>query len=171
MIKTYVKANQALRSFSSYSSEDWVEELLFSSSPIDVNSVAKITTMAAQGAITRCIVNNSGQPRKQGFFNSKGKPILYDDILFIDGTKEIENIVLNNNNKNKFGNDIKGKMITPPSSSPSSSSSSPRIISPPPKPLWEGALIGKRPYLYPIPVVMVLLLFFWSVVTEQFVSY
>ncbi|OEU09007.1 hypothetical protein FRACYDRAFT_249351 [Fragilariopsis cylindrus CCMP1102] len=171
--KTYVKANQALRSLSSYSSEDWVEELLFSSSPIDVNSVAKITTMAAQGAIPRCIVNNGGQPRKQGFFNSKGKPILYDDLLFIDGTKEIENIVLNkNNNKNKFGNDIEEKMVKPPSSSsPSSSSSSPHIISPPPKPLWEGALIGKRPYLYPIPVVTVLLLFFWSVVTEQFVTY
>jgi hypothetical protein len=169
--KTYVKANQALRSLSSYSSEDWVEELLFSSSPIDVRSVAQITTMAAQGAIPRSIVNNDGQPRKQGFFNSKGKPILYDDLLFIDGTKEIENIVLNNNNNKKnFGNDdIVEKMIKPPSSS--SPSSSPRIISPPPKPLWEGALIGKRPYLYPIPVVAVLLLSFWSVVTEQFVTY
>jgi hypothetical protein len=159
-VKAYVKSNQVLRSLSSYSKEDWVEELLFSSSPIDVNVVAKITTLASHGLVTRDMVNGgSGQPRKQGFFNSKGKPVLYDDILFVDGTKEIENIVLNNNNK--FDNDVDEKL----SSSPSSS----RIT--PSQALWEGALIGKRPFLYPIPVVVALLLFFWSVVTEQFITY
>jgi len=130
------------------------------SSPIDVTTVGKITAMAvdasSNGVITRDTVNN-GQPRKQGFFNETGKPILYDDLLFIDGTQEIEKLVASsssneNDNKNKTKN--KNKKQSSSVGMPSN----------------EGAGIGKRPYLFPIPVTIAFLLFFWSVATEQFVT-
>eukprot|EP00751_Fragilariopsis_kerguelensis_P051078 CAMPEP_0171032014 /NCGR_PEP_ID=MMETSP0736-20130129/38039_1 /TAXON_ID=186038 /ORGANISM="Fragilariopsis kerguelensis, Strain L26-C5" /LENGTH=575 /DNA_ID=CAMNT_0011474487 /DNA_START=200 /DNA_END=1928 /DNA_ORIENTATION=- len=157
--KGYVKSNEALRSLSTAGAEDWVEKMLFSS-PIDVTTVGKITAMAvdasSNGVITRDTVNN-GQPRKQGFFNETGKPILYDDLLFIDGTQEIEKLVASsssneNDNKNKTKN--KNKKQSSSVGMPSN----------------EGAGIGKRPYLFPIPVTIAFLLFFWSVATEQFVT-
>merc|ERR1719491_2873000 len=132
--------------------------MLFSS-PIDVTTVGKITAMAvdasSNGVITRDTVNN-GQPRKQGFFNTTGKPILYDDLLFIDGTQEIEKLVASSNS-----NDNKNKKKTTKKKKKQSSSAGPSN---------EGAGIGKRPYLFPIPVTIAFLLFFWPVATEQFVT-
>mmetsp|Transcript_18843 Transcript_18843/g.39397 ORF Transcript_18843/g.39397 Transcript_18843/m.39397 type:complete len:511 (-) Transcript_18843:99-1631(-) len=164
--KAYVKSNKALRSLSMSATEDWVEEMIFSS-PIHVDAVGGITAMAAKGLVTKDIVND-GQPRKQGFFNTSGLPVEYDDILFVDGTHEIEKM---------FGGGVHRQQFLqqyPPSSSPSSrrgiqlkhQQSSPSSS----PPLWEGALIGKRPYLYPFPVALFFATFFWAVVTEQFVK-
>ena len=139
--------------------------------------VGKITAMAADassnGLITRDTVNN-GLPRKQGFFNTTGKPVFYDDILFIDGTQEIENLVAtgsasgkNNGNSNKNDKKTTKNKSTKKKGKPQIRSSSSSSTS---MPSNEGAGIGKRPYLFPIPVTIAFVLFFWSVATEQFVT-
>lgn len=148
--KAYVQSNKALRSFSKTTPEDWVEEMLFSS-PIDVDVAGKATAMAARGLVTREIVND-GQPRKQGFFNSSGLPVEYDDVLFVDGTHEIEKIVLRD-----------GQLTRSPQSKQARASASS-------EPVWEGALIGKRPYLFPFPVALFFATFFWAIATQQFVQ-
>jgi hypothetical protein len=37
------------------------------------------------------------------------------------------------------------------------------------EPLWEGALIGKKPYLYPLPVIAFFLAIFGAISNNQFV--
>jgi len=154
--KAYVGGNQAVRSLSAANPEDWVEAMLFSS-PIDVESAAKATAMAAKGLVTRDIVNN-GEPRKQEFFNTSGLPVEYDDILFLDGTHEIEALV----EEIEVGKDTKSLQIRGKESTKSVSTTE--------EPLWEGALIGKRPYLYPLPVAFAFLALFWGISTSQFVA-
>lgn len=118
-----------------------------------------IESLSSAYVLTRKDVNN-GQPRKQGFFNETGQPVLYDDIVFIDGTDEIETLlnIRKNTNTRKMKKPTQQKQK--PSKLSSSSLSSPK---------WEGALIGKRPYLFPVPILIVFGIFFWAVVTEQFV--
>lgn len=129
-----------------------VQQQLFSS-PIDVETVGSATAMAARGLVTRDLVNN-GEPRKQGFFNTSGLPVEYDDILYLDGTDEIEAMV------GKLG---RGKSLQTTTKASRSGSKTG-------EPKWEGALIGKRPYLYPFPVAFVFLLIFWGIATEKFVT-
>jgi len=158
--KLYVKGNEALRSLSV--GEDWVEAMLFSS-PMDVEFAGKATAMAARGLVTRDLVND-GQPRKQGFFNTSGLPVEYDDVLFVDGTHEIEKLVgVLGGEKTAAKALSPGRKLQTKPAKPASSSSSP-------EPLWEGALIGKRPFLYPVPVTIFFVAFFWGVATQQFVQ-
>ena len=140
------------------------------SSPINVNVVGKVTAMAATGLVTKDIVND-GQPRKQGFFNSSGLPVEYDDIMFVDGTDEIETVLKIVQQQQQRQPPLpsleqrKQKQQKEQQRKQTLSSSSP-----PPPPLWEGALIGKRPYLYPFPVAVFFAAFFWAIATEQFVQ-
>lgn len=124
------------------------------SSPIDVETAGRATSMAASGLVTRELVNN-GEPRKQGFFNTSGLPVAYDDILFVDGTFEIESLV----GLLDGGKGVKSlkNLATKPTGKKE-------------EPLWEGALIGKRPYLYPVPVALFFIYLFWGIVNEQFVQ-
>ena len=131
------------------------------SSPVDVEFVGKATAMAARGLVSRDLVNN-GEPRKQGFFNESGLPVEYDDILFVDGTLEIEKLV-GVLGKGDLGGKARG--TKPRTKVPKSSSSSST-----PEPLWEGALIGKRPWLYPVPVTSFFVYLFWGIMTQQFVQ-
>ena len=131
------------------------------SSPVDVEFVGKATAMAARGLVSRDLVNN-GEPRKQGFFNQSGLPVEYDDILFVDGTLEIEKLV-GVLGKGDLGGKARG--TKPRTKVPKSSSSSST-----PEPLWEGALIGKRPWLYPVPVTSFFVYLFWGIMTQQFVQ-
>ena len=132
--------------------EDWVEKSIFSS-PVDVNTVGAAAAMAARGMVTRDLVND-GEPRKQGFFNTSGLPVVYDDILFLDGTQAIEKVV----------------STLDPSTQRGSKAGSSKATKAADEPLWEGALIGKRPYLYPWPVAAVFIYIFWGVTTQQFVQ-
>jgi hypothetical protein len=155
--KAYVGGNNALRSLSVADPEDWVEATLFSP-PFVVYWAVKPTAMAARGLVTRNIVND-GQPRKQGFFNTTGKPVEYDDILFVDGTHEIEKLVGVLSEGDSKGIPPRNKVRAKQAESSST-----------PEPLWEGALIGKRPYLYPFPAAIFFSYVFWGVVTQQFVQ-
>ena len=114
--------------------------------------------MAARGLVTRNVVNN-GEPRKQGFFNISGLPIEYDDILFVDGAHEIEALV------ETLQGGRRGDSLQ--KSIPSKVSKLTDTVE---EPLWEGALIGKRPYLYPVPVATFFGLIFWGIATQQFVQ-
>ena len=113
--------------------------------------------MAARGLVTRDLINN-GEPRKQGFFNTSGLPVEYDDILFVDGTSEIENLVLTLEGK---------KEVQPLKTVPSNVVHS---LDDREEPLWEGALIGKRPILYPVPVALTFIFLFWGIATNQFIE-
>jgi hypothetical protein len=144
--------------FSCFVAHTCTHKQLFSS-PVDVEVAGKATAMAAKGLVSRDLVNN-GEPRKQGFFNRSGLPVEYDDILFVDGTHEIEKLV------GVLGEgDLEGKSRgnKPRAKVPKTSSSTP-------EPLWEGALIGKRPWLYPVPVTLFFVYLFWGIMTEQFVQ-
>eukprot|EP00536_Pseudo-nitzschia_multiseries_P001347 jgi/Psemu1/282952/fgenesh1_pg.17_\ len=178
--RAYVRSNRALRSLSKTTNDDWVEEMwrgtLFSS-PIGVDAVGELVAAAANGLVTRDMVND-GKPRKQGFFDTSGLPIEYDDVLFVDGARNIEKVLELVRRRREREQD-------PHSSSPSGSGTPPsgnqrqqsqqkkqlsHSPSSSPPPLWEGALIGKRPYLYPLPVALMFATFFWGVVTGQFVK-
>ncbi len=126
------------------------------SSPIDVEIAGKATAMAAKGLVTRDIVNG-GESRKQGFFNTSGLPVEYDDILFLDGTHKIEALV----------GDIGAGEGT--KSLQNIGQGATKAVRTTEEPLWEGALVGKRPYLYPLPVAFVFLALFWGISTSQFV--
>mmetsp|Transcript_37211 Transcript_37211/g.42473 ORF Transcript_37211/g.42473 Transcript_37211/m.42473 type:complete len:366 (-) Transcript_37211:127-1224(-) len=149
--KAYVGGNDFLRSLSAAPLEDWVEKMLFSS-PIDVDTVSRVISAGALDMIERDMVGT----RKQEFYGTNGKPVFYDDVLYLDGAKEIERIdklvqvVPSEERTTKVS-----KKTTPPNKN---------------QPYAEGALIGKKPYLFPIPAIGVFLYIFWAVATEQFVQ-
>ena len=60
--------------------------------------------MAARGLVMRDLVNN-GRLRKQGFFDTSGMQVNYNDVLFVDGTGKIEKLdqVLSPNGQNEVG--------------------------------------------------------------------
>mmetsp|Transcript_7294 Transcript_7294/g.11491 ORF Transcript_7294/g.11491 Transcript_7294/m.11491 type:complete len:374 (-) Transcript_7294:22-1143(-) len=150
--QAYVRGNDWLRKKVSMSmQEDWVEKTIFSS-PVDVNVVSRVLSAGAMGLITRDMM--FGHPRRQGFYDTNGQPVTYDDVIYADGTAEIERVnqlvtfpfiktsnnIISNSNDNKDG------------------------------PPLEGALIGTRPYLYPFPVIAIFSYLFWAVATQQFVQ-
>ena len=141
--KSYVGSNDFLRSLSSAPMEDWFEKMLFSS-PVLVENVARVACLCAFGNISKDIVG----PRKQGFFDTDGKPVFYDDVVFIDGTNAIED--LSSNDKN----------LPYPLKAEKKNGA----------PDFEGALVGQHPWLWPIPVAGLFGTIFWAVATQQFVQ-
>lgn len=125
---------------------------------MDVEIVGRASAMAARGLVTRQLINN-GEPRKQGFFNTSGLPVEFDDILFVDGTPEIEGLVGTLEGRKEFQSlkSTTGKAIESPAKKTD-------------EPLWEGALARKRPYLYPFPVALFFIFLFWGIATQQFIE-
>lgn len=157
--RSYTGTNEFLRNLSAAPLEDWVERMLFSS-PIDVRPVAHVAALGALGLITRDTVGH----RKQGFFGTDGKPVTYDDILYVDGTKNIEQLadtvplpLVPNDEKLTAGPDLVQ----------SSSSNSTAVALPGKEPPFEGALIGKKPYLYPLPGLAIFAFIFWALATGK----
>lgn len=114
--------------------------------------------MAARGLVTRDLINN-GEPRKQGFFNTSGLPVEYDNVLFVDGTNEIENLARTLEERKE----VQSFRAMPSKAIQSS-------VKEGEEPIWEGALIGKRPILYPVPVALVFIFLFWGIATQQFIE-
>lgn len=142
--KRYVKCNQMLRNLSVAPLEDWVEEMIMSP-PVNVEVVVRVAVAAALGKITKEVV---GKPRIQGFYDQNGKSVQYPDLVSIDGCYEIERIA-------------EALVVTAPKLSFSKLEDASNE---------EGALTGKLPYLYPIPVTMLFASIFYSVATEKFVQ-
>lgn len=151
--KAYVGGNQFLRNLSSAPLEDWVEQSLFSS-PVDVGVVARVASAAAMGYVTRNMVND----RRQGFFDLNGKPIFYDNAICVDGTFELERI------------DKIAKLPVAPSSSMGVVSALKELISEEKEPSFEGALIGKGPFLYPLPIIGTFASLFFAIASGQFIT-
>ena len=154
IVKAYANGMDALRNLSSSPIEDWVERSLLSP-PVEVTVVARVACAAALGAVTKEMVG----PRRQNFFNDQGKPVFYDDVVYIDGTEELERI-------DKFvaiptKDQVKGKSGRKPVIKASSEGT---------EPLWEGTLVGKKPYLYPIPIVAIFSALFHAISTGQFIN-
>jgi hypothetical protein len=149
--RAYVAGNDFLRSLSSAPIEDWLEKMIFSS-PVEVEKVARVLCAGGLGLIDRGMVG----ARRQDFYDQNGKSIIYPNALCIDGTVEIER--MDYLVASTLGVD---STRLESASSTSTDSSEPR---------FEGALIGKRPYLYPLPVVFLFLTIFWSISTQQVVQ-
>lgn len=156
--RAYVAGNDALRNLSVAPLEDWVERTLFSP-PAEVEVVARVLCAGALGRIDRGMVG----PRRQGFYGTDGAAVSYPDVLFVDGTAEIERV------DGLVGVELRGdrgKVLT--ASVPS------RVVrtnaNEEKEPPYEGALIGNLPFLYPFPVVLLFASIFWAVATEQFVQ-
>jgi hypothetical protein len=156
--KAYVGGNDFLRSLSTASPEDWVEKMVFSS-PIQVEPVARLISGGALGLITRKMVG----PRKQGFFDTDGKPVVYGDVLFIDGTQAIERLDKLINLPVTESEEV--AKFAAVQVSTASFISSPEEEKEPP---FEGALIGKSLFLRPLPTIFTFSAIFWSVATQQF---
>lgn len=146
--KAYLNSMDALRNLSSTPVEDWVEKSLFSP-PVEVHTVARVAAAASLGLIAVDMVD----PRKQNFFDFDGQPVTYDDVVYIDGTKEIERLEQLLDLKSIY---TTGELISSGGSGGGQQ-------------LWEGALVGKKPYLYPFPVIAVFLAMFGAISTNQFV--
>jgi len=149
--KAYVGGNDFLRNLSVAPLEDWVEKMLFSS-PVDVDTVSRVISAGAMNMVKREMVG----ARRQEFYGTDGKSITVDDVLYVDGAKEIERIdklvdvprPTSGNNLTKKSNNKKNKD----------------------EPYAEGALIGKGPFLFPLPSIIAFAYIFWAVSTEQFVQ-
>jgi hypothetical protein len=154
LTKAYVASNEFLRNLSVAPLEDWLEKMILCCPPVNVETVARVAAAGAMGTISKDLVG----PRRQGFFDTNGKPVVYDDVVFVDGTVEIERL------------DSLNLVALPVTKTTGDASTTPKEKAGNDEPLWEGALIGKRPFLYPLPVVATFATIFWSVATQQFVQ-
>lgn len=145
--KAYLGSNDFLRNLSVTPLEDWVEKMVFSS-PVHVESVARVASAAVLGKIRRDMVG----PRKQGFYDTNGKAVEYDDVIFVDGAAKVEAL---DSLVDFVDRDNIPSPIIPGSGK---------------GPFWEAALVRKLPWLYPMPVIAFFGTIFWSVVTQQFVQ-
>lgn len=162
--KAYVKGNESLRKLSAggYGVDDWVEKVLLSCPPITVQIVANVACASLLGYITREIVGD----RRQGFFDTNGQPVFYDNALFIDGTEQLEQI--NNLIKPKLTEKMLEFDMAKEAEYDIRDTNCDLNESEPP--YAEGALIGKGPLLFPIPVVAFFSTVFYLVSQNAFVS-
>lgn len=173
-VRAYLSSQDFLRSLSSAPIQDWLEKLIFSP-PVGVDSVAAVICAGALGLIGKGMV----PPRRQGFYDTNGKPVQYDNVLFVDGTKEIERLATECDMV-KEATTVK----TASSAKGTSDASAAQVgidqfggdelfpgyknSSETKEPPCEGALIGLKPYLYPIPVAAIFFALFTAIATGQF---
>ena len=143
--KAYTNGNNLLRGLSTAPVRDWVEDAIFSP-PVDVSTVASVICAAALGNVNKDMVG----PRRQGFFDTNGQPVLYDDVVFIDGTEALESVA---------------EQVVGPGGLQDCEYEMPSDYSVNGKkePPLEGALIGCGGYLRPIPVVLFFAVTFYTV--------
>ena len=153
VIKAYMNGMDSLRNLSSSPMEDWVERALLSP-PVKVETIARVASASALGMVTKDLVGS----RRQNFFDSNGKPVTYDDVVFVDGTLSIESMdkLLQSEEYAIEVRDSTRNLV--------------QLQDTNEEPIWEGALIGKKPYLYPLPVIALFLSVFVLVSSQQVVS-
>jgi len=155
----YVAGNDFLRNLSTTPVEDWVEKLIFSS-PVDVDTVARVLCAGSLGQIDRDMVG----PRKQDFYDTDGKAVTYPNALFVDGTADIERI------DGLVVSDLGSSVVVPTMPKTSGPSSAVALEEENAEPPFEGAMVGKAPFLYPFPVILFFGTVFWSITSQQFVQ-
>ena len=158
LAKGYVNGMDVLRGLSSTPVEDWVEKSVFSP-PVDVRSVARVASGAALGLVNKDMVGS----RKQNFFGIDGRPVSYADVVYVDGTKEIEQIdgSLDLSSAPEVGVAVSSSQER----GQTYNRENKRI-----EPLWGGTLVGKKPFFYLFPVVVLFLAIFGAISTNQFVN-
>lgn len=178
--RSYLASQNFLRNLSSTPLEDWLEKMIFSP-PVHVDDVARCVCAGALG----CIEEGMVPPRRQGFFDTNGKPVTYDNVVFVDGTKEIESISkkvgrpeslamavkIISDSKDRTSNEIEQRDVSTVPDAPVASSSTPsnrRSDADEEEPPFEGALVGLLPFLYPVPVAATFLSIFLAIATGQF---
>ncbi|CAB9516107.1 NmrA-like family [Seminavis robusta] len=149
LAKAYVTSNQALRNLSVAPLQDWLEQAIFSS-PVDVSIVANVICAAALGQVDRSVVPTR---RRQGFWNEQGDVMTYADVIFVDGTHEIERV------------SQEVALLEPLSNKENINSA--RAAK---EPIAEGGMENVTTYLRPLPVVAFFATIFWAVMTQQFIQ-
>eukprot|EP00580_Thalassiosira_gravida_P019383 CAMPEP_0201670872 /NCGR_PEP_ID=MMETSP0494-20130426/27995_1 /ASSEMBLY_ACC=CAM_ASM_000839 /TAXON_ID=420259 /ORGANISM="Thalassiosira gravida, Strain GMp14c1" /LENGTH=394 /DNA_ID=CAMNT_0048152045 /DNA_START=300 /DNA_END=1481 /DNA_ORIENTATION=+ len=145
--RAYVAGNDFLRNLSVAPLEDWLEKMVFSS-PVEADRVARVLCAGCLGLVDRGMVG----PRRQGFYDQEGKAVVYPDALCVDGAFEIERV---------DGLVYPSLGIQRKLSATAAAVTMPVDLMEGGGPIFEGALIGKRPYLYPFPVIVLFATIFW----------
>mmetsp|Transcript_48909 Transcript_48909/g.147355 ORF Transcript_48909/g.147355 Transcript_48909/m.147355 type:complete len:317 (-) Transcript_48909:223-1173(-) len=173
-VRVWLATQDFFRNLSSAPVQDWLEKLIFSP-PVKVDTVAMVICTAALGGIEKEVV----PPRRQEFYNTDGKPVYYDDVVFIDGTHEIERLANQCSTIRKQARSEataslievdcmesvqNGNADLSKGGLSSEEGDESDLLEPP----FEGALIGLKPYLYPLPVIATFLSIFAAIVTGQF---
>mmetsp|Transcript_6755 Transcript_6755/g.9659 ORF Transcript_6755/g.9659 Transcript_6755/m.9659 type:complete len:403 (-) Transcript_6755:78-1286(-) len=171
--KLYVAGNDALRRIAPYPVEDWIEKMVFSP-PIEVETVARVIAAGAVGAIEEKLL----LPRRQEFFDKRGKPVEMANVSFIDGTSAIERLaslpsIINLDIKQNLDQKDRPKQSKEESAFQEQAKNQLQKEMkklPTKEDAFEGALAGKLPYLYPLPVIAAFFTVFWAVANQQFVQ-
>jgi len=152
-VKAYAKGNAAIAALSSSALEDYVSKMALAP-PIDVDVLARVVAAGVLGTIAPGLL----PPRKQEFWDTKGKPAPVAEVPYVDGTYEIRRVAQ--------------EAATPEvlaAALPSDGERAPRPVagakasSVAASPPLEGALVGWKPLLYPWPVVIFFVsLFRWA---------
>lgn len=160
-IQAYKAGGRALRSLStSGETEDWVEAAILTP-PIDVDIVARTIAAGAVGAIDSASI----KPRRQGFFDTEGKPVEMVSVPFID-MSDIRRMAATLATDTILLAAVESKTKTPATETRrenttqnTSTQESSRAETIP----FEGALVGSKPFLCPLPVAVALAsAFIWS---------
>ena len=155
-VKAYAKGNAAIASLSSSALEDFVSKMVLSP-PVDVDVLARVVAAGALGTIGAGML----PPRKQGFWDTKGKPAPVADVPYVDGTFEIRRVAQEAATPDMLAAalpaDGGGGERAPRSVAGATASA---VSEAPP---LEGALVGWKPLLYPWPVAIFFVgLFQWA---------
>ena len=124
--------------------------------------LARVIAAGAVGAIDPATL----PPRLQDFYNASGKPVTYAELPLVDGTAEIERIgalvgreglrraVAGNTSEKAGGADDSGDgdgAATPTSVAGPGAGPGVTVADSVP---FEGALVGSRPFIFPLPVAL-----------------
>lgn len=179
--KLYVAGNDALRNISPAPLEDWVEKMLFSE-PVEVEILARAVVVGVlmggslfseeEGSEVVSVL----EPRRQDFYSNEGESVTMVNIPFVDGTAEIERIAELMGTPSKLSDAIKqlqendvAEVTTDMDAACVTARDALRTTERRVKDAaFEGALVGKKPYLYPLPVLLTFVYIFWGVATQQF---
>uniref|UniRef100_A0A7S4WAK4 NAD-dependent epimerase/dehydratase domain-containing protein n=1 Tax=Ditylum brightwellii TaxID=49249 RepID=A0A7S4WAK4_9STRA len=168
--KLYQSSNNALRGLSSSYEEDWVTNMAMTP-PTHVDVISRAIAAAAVGSLDVQTI----QPRRQGFFNTEGKPIDMVPVPFVDvgdlkmvaeqcGNDESLSVPISSSATayNNQGEEEEGRQVL--SGTPWKNEERDNL------PL-EGALVGYKPLLYPFPVAAFFItLFQWATNIEYPIS-
>mmetsp|Transcript_701 Transcript_701/g.1016 ORF Transcript_701/g.1016 Transcript_701/m.1016 type:complete len:392 (-) Transcript_701:79-1254(-) len=147
LAKGYRRLNNALRGISVGGDEDWVTNMALTP-PVHVDNLARAIAAGATGSLDGSIL----PPRRQGFFSTSGKPVEMVSVPFVD-VDAIKEVAENWGTDEKLAEAAaslgkSGNEVTVPLNVPKNSV----IMSSDAYPAFEGAFVGYRPFLYPIPV-------------------
>uniref|UniRef100_A0A7S2IF54 NAD-dependent epimerase/dehydratase domain-containing protein n=1 Tax=Helicotheca tamesis TaxID=374047 RepID=A0A7S2IF54_9STRA len=145
--KIYQSANNAVRGLSVSNDEDWVTNMVMTP-PMHIDIISRAVAAAAVGSLDTATI----QPRRQGFYNTEGKPIQMASVPFVD-VGDIKRVAEQYGTDEKLAaaiiSGVSGKVKEGKTGKLRKVGKWEKKENDPP---FEGALVGYKPLLYPLPV-------------------